>query len=126
MSFKIYTDIMTQYIGEESIYNPQNPKFGCTELIEQAISSQILPKMIYVLKECQDPIPMFGLKLLNAIVDRNPGHMIKLKRMNAGDPNPMLVTIASFYQVNHPRLNKYTLSLMKILIESKEFGILEL
>ena len=81
MSFKIYTDIMTQYIGEESIYNPQNLKFGCTEIIEQAISEFILPKMIYVLKECQDPIPMFGLKLLNAIVDRNPGHMIKLKRM---------------------------------------------
>jgi predicted membrane-bound dolichyl-phosphate-mannose-protein mannosyltransferase len=68
---------------------------------------------------------MFGLKLLNCIVDRNPGHIAKLKQICAesGDPNPILVTIASFYQVNHPRLNKYTLSLMKILVGSKEFGI---
>lgn len=43
MSFKIYTDIMTQYIGEETIYNPQNLKYGCTEIIEQAISEFILP-----------------------------------------------------------------------------------
>jgi hypothetical protein len=71
---------------------------------------------------------MFGLKLLNAIVERNPSHVARLKQIYAegGDPNPILVTIASFYQVNHPRLNKYTLSLMKIFMETKEFGIKDL
>ena len=71
---------------------------------------------------------MFCLKLLNVIVERNPSHISKLKKLCAesSDPNPILVTIASFYQVNHPRLNKYTLSLMKTLIEAKEFGIQDL
>lgn len=36
MSFKIYTDIMTQYIGEETIYNPK-VKSQNTEIIETAI-----------------------------------------------------------------------------------------
>jgi len=80
LSFKIFTDIMTQYIADESIYNvPLSPQSNqsqfigrqSSEVIKRIIENQILPKILHVLKECQDPIPMFGLKLLNSIIERN-------------------------------------------------------
>jgi hypothetical protein len=57
-------------------------------LIDSAIN-EVLPKIYFALKECQDPIPMFGLKLLNAIIEKNPGYFARLKQVCAeqGDPN---------------------------------------
>jgi hypothetical protein len=88
MSFKIFTDIMTQYINDENIYLvPKGPPSSSqafigrqsTEIIHQIIEIQIFPKILHILKECQDPIPMFGLRLLNSIVERNSDFIPKLK-----------------------------------------------
>lgn len=119
LSFKIFTDIMTQYIADESIYNvPLSPQ-SCqnqfvgrqsSEVINRIIENQILPKILLILRDSQDPIPIFGLKLLNSIIERNPDIIQKLKDIcknpNPQHPNQILETLGQFYQVNHPKLNR--------------------
>jgi hypothetical protein len=46
--------------------------------------------------------------------------------VNAQDPNLILETLGQFYQVNHPKLNRQTINLMKKFIECNEFGVKDL
>ena len=74
---------------------------------------------------------MFGLKLLNSIIERNQDFIPKLKEIcrnsaNPSDPNLILETLGQFYQVNHPKLNRQTINLIKKFVECNEFGVKDL
>ena len=58
---------------------------------------------------------MFGLKLLSAIIERNPRGMIPLIKT-------LIPTLSSYYELNHPRLNRHTIKLIKSLVENKEIS----
>ena len=40
--------------------------------------------------------------------------------------NDLLVAVASFYQVSHPRLNRHTLKVIQKWVESRQVGLKEL
>lgn len=69
LSLKLFTDYITQYLCEDKIYN-------CEENNDttQAINELILKKLFVhygIILTDKDPMPLFGLKLLSVIVERN-------------------------------------------------------
>ena len=144
LSFKIYTDILTQYIADEQVYNPASGGVGegaskggeqqfvggpSSEAIGNAILQSVLPKSMHILTECQDPIPMFGLRLLSSIIDSNPKLIKQIKKLSSMTPDrstSFSQLLASFYQLNHPRLNRHTIQIMKSLINHRELTLPDL
>jgi hypothetical protein len=70
-----------------------------------------------------DPVPLFALKLLSAIVERNPPLFTRQLRKQ----EPLLLPlIAENYQVGHPRLNRHTINILKSLLASRELTTQEI
>lgn len=65
-------------------------------------------------------MPLFGLRLLSAIIERNTKFVVLLKQFN------LFNTISEFYSVNHPKLNRHTIMILKSMVESKEMSFQEL
>jgi len=59
-------------------------------------------------------VPLFGLKLLSAIVERCPAFVQLFKRFD------LTRYISDNYMVNHSRLNRHTINILKSILESKE------
>ena len=64
-----------------------------------------------------DPVPVYGLRLLATIIERNPKYIGVLKK--AG----LERIVNEFYEVGSGKLNRHTISIMKALIEAKEFSL---
>lgn len=83
MSLKIFTDIIIQYINDDSIYDVkgnagdmQTSEYGnnikaTTKVINDILLKELFPLFKLILQD-NDPVPLFGLKLLSSIVERNP------------------------------------------------------
>jgi len=79
LSLKLFTDFITQFLCEERIYS-------CEENGEttQAINELILKKLFAhygVILTDKDPMPLYGLKLLSVIVERNAAFVTILKKL---------------------------------------------
>ncbi|MFS8160460.1 MAG: hypothetical protein ACMG6E_09695 [Candidatus Roizmanbacteria bacterium] len=89
LSLKIFTDIIIQYLHDDSIYDLKggsdqqinsdgnNVKVS-TKQINDLILKNLFPSFSIILAD-NDPVPLFGLKLLSAIIDRNPVFVPLLK-----------------------------------------------
>lgn len=118
LSLKIFTDIVMQYLNDDSIYDPksnnnQKDSQPSTKLINDLLYKDLFPSFNFILTD-NDPVPLFGLKLLSAIVERNQGYVKVLNSFN------LIPYIVEYYSVNNPKLNRHTMKIMKNIIESKE------
>jgi hypothetical protein len=86
-----------------------------TKQINDLILKNLFPSFSIILAD-NDPVPLFGLKLLSAIIDRNPIFVPLLKQFN------LFSQISEYYLVNHPRLNRHTIKIIKSMIEAKELS----
>ena len=89
-------------------------------MIDCAITETMLPRLMHILSECQDPIPMFGLRLVSSVTEANPKHLKAIKQIQGNNSTSFVQLLASFYQLNHPRLNRHTIQLMRSLISQRE------
>lgn len=70
LSLKIFTDIVVQYLGEETIYNTADQSTGSTLQLNDLLVSQLFPTLPHLLQDT-DPLPLFALKLLSSLLDRS-------------------------------------------------------
>lgn len=68
-------------------------------------------------------MPLYALKLLSAIIERNPP--LFTRQLRRTEPQ-LTKCLADFYQVGHPRLNRHTINILKSMIQSKELTLGEL
>lgn len=80
---------------------------------------ELFPLFKLILQD-NDPVPLFGLKLLSAIVEKNPIFVQLFKKFD------LVRYITDNYMVNHSRLNRHTINILKCIIESKELNYQEL
>ena len=80
---------------------------------------ELFPLFKLILQD-NDPVPLFGLKLLSAIVERNPGFVQLFKKFD------LVRYITDNYMVNHSRLNRHTINILKSILESKELTFSEI
>jgi hypothetical protein len=136
LSLKIFTDIVIQYLSDDSIYDPSkdldtlsptttssssDPTLTTTRSLSDLLQFHLFPRLLCLLQD-SDPVPLFALKLLSSIVERNPP--LFAKQMRKHDPL-LLPLIAENYQVGHPRLNRHTINILKSVIQSKELSLQE-
>lgn len=127
LSLKIFTDIIIQYLNDDSIYdirsnlpdsqiseNGNNVKMT-TMFINDLLLKDLFPLFRLILQD-NDPVPLFGLKLLSAIVEKNPAFVQLFKKFD------LVRYISDNYMVNHSRLNRHTINILKTIIEAKELS----
>jgi hypothetical protein len=72
LALKLFTDYITQYLCEEKIYNSEETN-DTTQAINELILKKLFTHYGKILSD-KDPMPLFGLKLLSVIVERNPAY----------------------------------------------------
>jgi serine/threonine-protein kinase ULK4 len=116
LSLKIFTDIMIQYLHDDSIYDNMgtggNQTTKMTKQVDDLILHSLLPSFTIILKD-QDPVPLFGLKLLAAVVERNSAFIPVIKNFG------LFGAVTDFYTINSPKLNRHTIKIVKAVVESK-------
>lgn len=68
----------------------------------------------------KDPMPLFGLKLLSVIVERNQAFVTILKKLK------LIGFLLEFFSVGHPKFNAFTVKIVKQIISSREVELEEL
>jgi serine/threonine-protein kinase ULK4 len=133
MSLKIFTDIIIQYIYDETIFDPSKLEMNAieskhtaseaenmckytTEMINEMLIDGLLPRFKYLLDE-EDPVPLFALKLLSALTDRSDHFVLIIEKLD------ILPIIADYYSFGHKRLNQHTIKVIKNVIDSQEISL---
>jgi hypothetical protein len=55
----------------------------------------------------KDPMPLYGLKLLSVIVERNQAFVTILKKLK------LIGTLVDYFAVGHPKFNAFTVKIVK-------------
>ena len=79
LALKVFTDYVTQFMCEEKIYQPQE-NTQTTQILNELIMKKFLANYGLIITD-QEPMPLYGLKLLSVILERNPAFVIILKRL---------------------------------------------
>jgi len=67
-----------------------------------------------------DPLPLFGLKLLCSIVERNSAFVTILKKLKLVD------IMMEYFTEDHPRFNTHLIKIVCCIVESKELKLEDL
>ncbi len=62
----------------------------------------------------KDPMPLFGLKLLSVIVDRNQAFVTILLKLK------LVSILIEYFTVGHPKFNAFTVKIVKQIVSSRE------
>jgi hypothetical protein len=116
---KIFSDILIPFLYEESIYDTSNQNKPSAKSINEVISKLLLPQYPDFLQDI-DPIPLYSLKLLSAILDRCISFASFIKKLK------LIPIIIENFQGGHPKLNLHLISVVKRIIESHELTLEEL
>ncbi|OMJ73613.1 hypothetical protein SteCoe_27657 [Stentor coeruleus] len=116
---KIFSDILIPFLYEETIYDPNTQVKSSVKAINDVINKLLLPLYIDFLQDI-DPIPLYSLKLLSAILDRCISFTSIVKKLK------LIPIIIENFQGGHPKLNLHLISVVKKIIESHELSLEEL
>jgi hypothetical protein len=89
----------------------------------QAINELILKKLLQhygIILTDKDPVPLFGLKLLSVIVERNQGFVAILKKLN------LVQILLEYFQAGHSKFNAYTVKIVKQIVAQKDIELEQL
>jgi hypothetical protein len=125
LALKLFTDYITQYLCEDKIYNPDDTSTGSssavdtTTLINELILKRLFTHYGRILSD-KDPMPLFGLKLLSVIVERNPAFVAVLLKLQ------LVGVLLDYFAVGHPRFNTFTVKIVKQIVSSRDVALEEL
>jgi hypothetical protein len=105
LSLKLFTDYITQYLCEEKIYNSEE-NTDTTQAINELILKKLFAQYGVILTD-KDPMPLFGLKLLSVIVERNAAFVAVLKKLK------LVSILVDYFTVGHPKFNTFTVKIVK-------------
>ena len=64
-----------------------------------------------------DPMPLFGLKLLSVVVERNSAFVVILSKLKLID------VLFQYFEVNHSKFNAFTIKIIRAIINSREIDL---
>jgi len=65
-------------------------------------------------------MPLYGLKLISVIVERNNAFVMILKQLS------LIKVLFEYFAVGHPKFNAYTVKIVKTIVASREIELEEL
>lgn len=114
-SLKAFTDFITQYLCDDKIYNSEENN-ETTQQINELILKKLFQHYGLILSDA-DPMPLFGLKLLSVVVERNSAFVVILNKLKLIDH------LFQYLDVSHPKFNAFTVKIIKVIIQSREIEI---
>lgn len=118
-SFKIFSDIIVQFLNDELFYDNNITNNVGQKNLKELILKSFIQNLKLILND-SDPMPLYGIKLLNEITKKDLSFVITLKNMK------LLNIIMEYFQYNHPKLSVVTLKLISRILECKEITLEEL
>ena len=82
-SLKAFTDFITQFLCDDKIYSTEDNS-ETTQAINELILKKLFPHYGLILSD-NDPMPLFGLKLLSVVVERNSAFVVILSKLKLID-----------------------------------------
>lgn len=121
LALKLFTDYITQYLCEDKIYNPDEAasESTTTTMINELILKRLFTHYGRILSD-KDPMPLFGLKLLSVIVERNPAFVAVLMKLQ------LVGVLLEYFAVGHPRFNTFTVKIVKQIVSSRDVPLQDL
>ena len=107
-SLKAFTDFITQYLCDDKIYNSEENNES-TQCINELILKKLFPHYGTILSD-SDPMPLFGLKLLSVVVERNSAFVVILNKLKLID------ILFQYFEVNHPKFNAFTVKIIRAIV----------
>jgi hypothetical protein len=107
-SLKAFTDFITQYLCDDKIYNSEENN-DSTQCINELILKKLFQHYGLILSDA-DPMPLFGLKLLSVVVERNSAFVVILNKLKLID------VLIQYFEVNHPKFNAFTVKIVRAVI----------
>ena len=117
-SLKAFTDFITQYLCEEKIYNSEENNES-TQCINELILKKLFHHYGLILSDA-DPMPLFGLKLLSVVVERNSAFVVILNKLK------LIEILFQYFEVNHAKFNSFTVKIIRAIIHSREIELVDL
>ena len=107
-SLKAFTDFITQFLCDEKLYNAEEST-DSTQLLNELILKKLFPQYGVILSD-SDPMPLFGLKLLSVVVERNSAFVVILSKLK------LIEILFQYFEVNHPKFNAFTVKIIRAII----------
>jgi hypothetical protein len=114
-SLKAFTDFITQYLCDDKIYNSEENNES-TQAINELILKKLFVHYGLILTDA-DPMPLFGLKLLSVVVERNSAFVVILNKLQ------LISVLFNYFEVNHPKFNAFTVKIVRAIIQSREIDL---
>eukprot|EP00761_Pharyngomonas_kirbyi_P000355 gb/GECH01000355.1/.p1 GENE.gb/GECH01000355.1/~~gb/GECH01000355.1/.p1 ORF type:complete len:1235 (+),score=314.16 gb/GECH01000355.1/:1-3705(+) len=108
---KMFTDILVRFLNDKNIYPGGNSYEGGVKAINQLITKRLFPRFNEILTD-EDPIPAYGLKLLNNIAEHKKEYIPHIQHHN------LIPKIFEFFELEHKNNNVHNVMLIRKLIES--------
>ena len=105
---KSFTDFITQFLCDDKIYNSEENN-ETTQTINELILKKLFPHFGVILSDA-DPMPLFGLKLLSVVVERNSAFIVILSKLK------LIEVLFQYFEVNHPKFNAFTVKIIRAFI----------
>ena len=106
-ALKLISDILLVLLRDSGVYTHEAAApVESTRLIDELLESKFLAKCSSILAD-ENPIPLFGLKLLSAVVERNPRMTQRLADMG------LVPVFVAFLDLDHPNNNVNNLRLLE-------------
>lgn len=83
------------------------------------ILKKLFPHYGLILSD-NDPMPLFGLKLLSVVVERNSAFVVILSKLK------LIEILFQYFEVNHPKFNAFTVKIIRSIIQSREIELQEM
>jgi len=70
------------YLNDDTIYNPRQSGHLSTRKLNELLMQKLFPYFYEILSD-NDPIPLYGLKLLSSILEKAPSFIRSLNEINS-------------------------------------------
>jgi len=117
-ALKVFTDYVTQFMCEEKIYQPQENS-QTTQQLNELLLKKFLANYGMVVTD-KEPMPLYGLKLLSVIVERNQAFVMILRRLQ------LVPILFEYFEVGHAKFNAFTVKIIRAIVASREIELTEL
>eukprot|EP00741_Cyanophora_paradoxa_P004814 tig00000829_g4671.t1 len=122
LCLKMLSDVLVLYINHSNLYDPSSREASmvtATRKIDDLIGNYVLPKYKFILSD-EDPLPLYGLKTLSAILDRNPAFVRNLQQLQ------LTGKFLEFLQLEHSNNNIHNIKIVLKLVQSPDVPLKQL
>eukprot|EP00668_Euglena_longa_P012359 GGOE01014804.1.p1 GENE.GGOE01014804.1~~GGOE01014804.1.p1 ORF type:complete len:1299 (-),score=455.54 GGOE01014804.1:132-4028(-) len=109
LCLKMFIDILMQFVSDADFYQAGSAEEP-SRMLDDLIAVHVVPKFAKLLTD-EDPIPLYGLKLMNVLTTENPALVVELYR------SQLMPLMFSFFELENHNNNVHNVKLVLKFVE---------